>query len=165
MGKPGLRRGNQTPCVFCAALLGEQAALRGPRQSRELSIAIPEELPDGRYVLWLGGGSEADRFTATRLPARFRPISIADAWDRFRSFKSSDALYSALWARAPEITTGGRDYPELPASTMAVMSAPQTAGDLARRGEWAILDEQRLPMPGAVRGEILLEVNVETKSP
>lgn len=138
---------------------------RGPRQTRELSITIPEELPDGRYVLWLGGGSESDRFTATRLPARFRPISIGDAWERFASFKSSDALYSSLWARAPEITAGGRDYPELPASTMAVMSAPQTAGDQARRGEWALIDEQRLTMPGAVRGELLLEVNVESKSP
>ncbi|MEO5988724.1 MAG: SpoIVB peptidase S55 domain-containing protein [Candidatus Eisenbacteria bacterium] len=138
---------------------------RGPRQAREVSVAIPEELPDGRYVLWLGGGSESDRFTATRLPARFRPASIEEAWDRLASFKSSDALYSALWARAPEITTGGRDYPELPASTMAVMSAPQTAGDQARRGEWALLDEQRLAMPGVVRGELLLEVNVESKSP
>jgi len=138
---------------------------RGPRESREIQVRVPEEAPVGRYTLWLGGGSESDRYTAARLPARFRPISIADAWDRFGSFKSSDALYSALWARAPEITADGRDYPELPASILAVMSAPQTAGDRARRGEWALLDEQRSVVPGVLRGELLLEVIVETKSP
>ena len=138
---------------------------RGPREVRELTVHVPKEVPEGRYTLWLGGGSEADRYMASRLPARFRPVSIADAWERFSHFKSSDALYSALWARAPEITAQGRDYPELPSSTMSVMSAPQTTGDRARRGDWALLDEQRLAMPGALRGELLLEVNVEMKSP
>lgn len=126
-------------------------------------MRVPEEVPEGRYTLWLGGGSEADRYMATRLPARFRPTSIADAWARFGQFAFGCA-YSSLWARAPEITAEGRDYPELPSSTLSVMSAPQMAGDRARRGDWvSYFDEQRLPLPGALRGELLLEV--ETKSP
>lgn len=138
---------------------------RGERITRVIEIRVPEEVPEGRYSLWLGGGSEADRFTAAKLPGRFRPVSIADAWDRFAQFKSSDALYATLWARAPEITTDGRDYPELPNSAMSVMAAPLSVGDRVRRGEWALLDEQRHPIVGVLRGELLLELNVELRSP
>ncbi len=138
---------------------------RGTRETRRLTLRVPEELPDGRYVLWLGGGSEADRFTAARLPGRFRPVSVRDAWRRLSSLHRSDALYSMLWARAPEVTSEGIDYPELPNSALALMAAPQTAGTAIQRGSWALLEEQRHPMNGVLRGELLLEIHVDREAP
>ena len=73
--------------------------------------------------------------------------------------------YAVLFARAPEVTSDGRDYPELPTSALAVMSSPQATGDQARRGDLAKLDETRLPLAGMTRGELVLSVTVDSKAP
>jgi len=159
LGRPSVRPGG-TLQVQC-----DLEPWRGPRESRTIELHVPEELSPGRYVLWLGGGSEADRITASRLPGRFRPVSVRDAWNRLGSLRSSDALYSMLWTRAPEVTSDGVDYPELPNSALALMSPPQLAGSAVQRGRWALLDEQRLPVDGVLRGELLLEIHVDPEAP
>jgi hypothetical protein len=115
-------------------------------------MPVPEELPDGRYVLHVGGGPEADRYTASRLPARFRVVSLEDAWQRLGHARRSDALHLTLWARAPEVNADGEDLPELPTSALAVLGSPQQAGDRARRGDWAMVEELRRPLDRVVRG-------------
>jgi hypothetical protein len=84
-----------------ARVRAELERWRGPRETVVLDVPVPEELPDGRYLLQVAGGLEADRFTAARLPARFRPTSLEDAWDRLGEARRSDVLFAALWgARA-----------------------------------------------------------------
>lgn len=138
---------------------------RGERRSLELSVRVPEEFPDGRYTLWLGGGAEFDRAVAQRLPWRFRPVSLEDAWQRLGRFHRSDALYSGLWARAPEVSSDGEDYPELPASALAIMASPETVGDRARRADWALFEGPVTPVDGVVRGEIVLDIVVDRNAP
>jgi len=138
---------------------------RGDRRAVELDVHVPAELPDGRYTLWLGGGSEFDRYAAARLPARYRPVSVDDGWRRLAALKSSDALYCALWAKSPEVTSDGEDYPELPTSSLAVLAAPQNIGDRMRRGEWALFEQRPAKVEGVLRGELLMEVNVDSRTP
>jgi len=138
---------------------------RGGRETRSVTLTVPEEVPDGRYVLWLGGGPELSRFEAERLPGRYRPATLDEAWQRIGQFRTSDRLYAALVARAPEVTTGGRDYPELPTSALALLASGLRAGDQARRGDRVLIGEQRLDLGGAVRGELQIEVEVDSKSP
>jgi len=138
---------------------------RGGRETLTLSVRVPEEAPEGRYVLWLGGGSELSRHEAQRLPGRYRPASLDEAWTRLAGFRTSDRLYAALLARAPEVTRGGRDYPELPTSALALLAGGQTAEDVNRRGSETMLDETRRPFDGQVRGELQLEVNVDLEAP
>lgn len=137
----------------------------GGRSRVALSVAVPEEMPDGRYVLWLGGGTELSRYEASRLPGRYRPTSLEDAWRRLGQVRSGDALYAALFASAPEVTREGRDYPELPVSALALLASGQGDGDGSRRGDGARMDERRVPLAGTVRGELLLSVQVEAKAP
>jgi SpoIVB peptidase S55 len=138
---------------------------RGARETVTLDVPVPEELPDGRYVLHVAGGLEADRFTAARLPSRFRPISLDDAWERLAEARRSDVLHAGLWARAPEIDTDGDDLPELPTSALALLAPPQQAGDRARRGDWALVEEVRRRTDGVVRGDLLLELVVDRQAP
>ncbi len=137
----------------------------GGRSTAAMTLTVPEEAPDGRYVLWLGGGAELSRYEASRLPARYRPTSLEDAWRRLAQARSADALYATLFAAAPEVTRDGRDYPELPLSALALLAGGQGAGDGGRRGDVARLDEQRVPFPGPLRGELLLSVLVDAKAP
>lgn len=138
---------------------------RGERRTLDVDVRVPDEFPDGRYSLWLGGGGEFDRAVAQRLPWRFRPVSLDDAWRRLGTFHRTDALYSALWARAPEVSSDGEDYPELPSSVLAVMASPETAGDRARRSDWALFEGPVTPAPGVLRGEVVLDVVVDRKAP
>jgi hypothetical protein len=138
---------------------------RGGRETRTLVVPVPEEVPDGRYTLWLGGGPELSRFEAQRLPGRYRPASLDEAWRRLAAYRPSDGLYTSLVARAPEVTSDGRDYPELPTSALALLASGQRAGDRTRRGDRVLLGERRVPIPGTVRGELQLEVTVDSKAP
>jgi hypothetical protein len=148
-----------------ARVRAELERWRGPRETVTLEVPVPEELPDGRYLLHVGGGLEADRFTAARLPARFRPVSLDDAWDRLAEARRSDVLFAGLWARAPEIDSDGDDLPELPTSALALLTPSVQAGDRARRGDWALVEEAHRPTDGVVRGELLLELVVDRQAP
>jgi hypothetical protein len=138
---------------------------RGGRSVLPMELVVPEEVPDGGYVLWVGGGSELSRYEAKELPARYRPTSLPDACRRLSVSRPSDGLYAALFARAPEVTSDGRDYPELPLSAMALLSSGEGAGDASRRGSLAKLDERRRPLGALTRGELLLQVRVDAKAP
>jgi hypothetical protein len=137
----------------------------GGRETRELDLAVPEEAPDGRALLWLGGGGELSRYEARELPGRYRPISMDDAWRRLAASRPSDGLYGALFLNSPDLTRDGSDYPELPASALAMLAGGQGAGDVARKGGVTRLDERRLPMGGLMRGELLLQITIDSKAP
>ena len=138
---------------------------RGGRTTTVIELTVPEEVPEGRYLLWLGGAPELSRYEASRLPGRYRPTSLDDAWRRLAESRPGGALYATLFAMAPEVTRDGRDYPELPISALALLAGGQSAGDGGRRGDVARLDERRVPFDGPVRGELLLSVQVDAKAP
>jgi hypothetical protein len=138
---------------------------RGGAERVELEVPVPEELPDGRYQLWIGGGEEADRFIAGRLPGRYRVVSLEDAWQRLATGRRADAIHAVLWARAAEVSLDGEDLPELPVSALAVLGAPQQAGDRLRRGDWAMVQEVRAARDEVVRGQLLMELVVDGRAP
>jgi hypothetical protein len=80
-------------------------------------------------------------------------------------YRSSDRLHAALFARAPEVTRSGRDYPELPISALALLAGSQEAEDAMRRGNEAALDHAERRFEGQVRGELQLEVEVDPAAP
>ena len=137
----------------------------GERRTVDLDVAVPAELPSGHYSLWIGGGAEFDHLTAARLPARYRPTSIADGLRRLQALKPSTALYAALWAHAPEVTRDGEDYPDLPASALPLLAPAQSVGERIRRADWALLGELAQPVDGVLHGELSLDVNVDDRAP
>jgi hypothetical protein len=137
---------------------------RGPRRTTTIDVPVPAELPNGHYPLWVGGGAEFDRFIAARLPGRFRPVSVPDAIRRMERLHRSDALWAGLWARSPEVTRDGEDYPELPNSALALLSPAGGTGDRGR-GDWALMAERSSAVPGVLRGETALDVIVDDRAP
>jgi len=148
-----------------AHLRCELESWRGEVKSTDIPVRVPEEAPDGGYTLVVGGGAELSRYEAQHLPARYRPNSLNDAWRRFGDLRNTGALYVALLAAAPEVTRHGVDYPELPISALALLSSDESAGDLVRRGDLTTLQEQRVPVTGQLRGQLLLTVQVDRKAP
>ncbi|MFN8588578.1 MAG: SpoIVB peptidase S55 domain-containing protein [Candidatus Eisenbacteria bacterium] len=138
---------------------------RGERRNVTLRVTVPQEFPDGRYALAVSGGAEADRAVATRLPSRFRPVSVADGLEKLANLRTADALYPVLWAHAPQVTREGEDFPELPGSALAVLGEPANAGDQTRLANWAAFTGPTVTVEGMLRGEVLLELNVDHTAP
>ena len=138
---------------------------RGAHESATLTLHVPDDVPAGRYLVWVGGGPEWARREASRLPGRYRPSSLDEAWARLADVRPSDRLEAALLARAPEVTRSGRDYPELPTSALALLASSQEAEDATRRGSQAYLDRLDRRFDGPVRGELQLEVDVDPAAP
>lgn len=138
---------------------------RGPRRTLTLELPVPDDLPEGRYPLHVAGGLEADRQSALRLPNRFRPVSLEDAWQRLAAARRSDTVNLVLWGRAPEVNLEGQDMPELPTSAVAILAPAQQGGDRARRSDWTIVQDVRQSMSSVVRGELMLELVVERRVP
>jgi hypothetical protein len=138
---------------------------RGERRTLLVDLDVPREAPDGHYTVWLGGAPELNRFEAARLPGRYRPSTLDEAWRRLAQARRSDRLYAALVAQAPEVTRGGRDYPELPASALALLASGQSAGDDARFGDRVLFGETAHPLEGLVRGELQLDLAVDSTAP
>lgn len=138
---------------------------RGGRRTLLVDLEVPREAPDGHYTVWLGGAAELNRFEAARLPGRYRPSTLEEAWRRLAEVRRSDRLYVTLVAQAPEVTRGGRDYPELPASALALLASSQSAGDAARFGDRVLFDETAHPLDGPVRGELQIDLAVDSTAP
>jgi hypothetical protein len=138
---------------------------RGDLQTRVVSMAVPEELLDGRYTVRVAGGLEADRDAATRTPTRFRAVSLDDAWRRLSASRRSDHLYASLWGKSPEVSLDGEDLVELPASAVPLIASSQRAGERVRRAEWALVSETDLVQPFLVRGEAALQLTVDRTAP
>lgn len=75
-----------------------------------------------------------------------------------------DALYAGLFASAPQITTDGRDYPELPSSAALLMTGAAATSE-RKRSDTATLDLTRLPLGGAVDGSLMLDLTVDDRAP
>ncbi len=148
-----------------AVVQAEIERWRGERRTLTLRVPVPREFPDGAFTLAISGGAEADRATAQRLPSRFRPVSVADGLAKLAALRTADAVYPVLWARAPEVTRDGEDFPELPGSALAVLAAPQSAGDQTRRASWAAFAAPAVKVEGVLRGEVLLELKVDHTAP
>jgi len=138
---------------------------QGPRETRDVALRIPEEIPDGRFAIFLGGSRELQSYEARSLPGRYRPTSLDDAWRRFAGLRPDEGLYAAVVGRAPEVTSDGRDYPELPLSALSLLAPSQAAGASARRGSLATIDERRAEVPGVVQGQLMLSVVVDRSAP
>jgi len=148
-----------------ARVLAELERWQGARTAREITITVPPEAPDGRYALFVGGSRELTRYEARGLPGRFRPTSLADAWRRLAAARPAEGLYASLTAMAPEVTSDGRDYPELPLSALSLLAPSEAAGTSATRGNLALLDERRLAIEGPVTGQLVLAVSVDRRAP
>src|SRR5205807_2225593 len=48
----------------------ELDAWRGGTLRRTLALTVPADAPEGKYILWVGGGGELAHFEAQRLPGR-----------------------------------------------------------------------------------------------
>lgn len=132
---------------------------RGAPERHSIDVSIPEDTPEGRYVLLLGDGSSIDVALRTIVPRV--PLTLAEALDVLRGYHSRDQLVVLGLVPAPGLATAGESLPDLPASTRSLFrsAAWNDATPLALK----VLDEQTHPMMLPIEGAIRVDLDVRRR--
>lgn len=128
---------------------------RGERIRRNLTITVPDDIPEGPYYLMVGDGSSIDAARLLVEPAVAETLGQSLAL--MRSFGSRKELGVLGLVAANGLTVGGYALPELPASMRSVLSTGRnvSATQLRVAGEWQ--EAVDTPVEGIHRVDLVVE--------
>jgi len=130
---------------------------RGDPMVRELSLAIPEHLAPGRYMLVVASAAELFALEAQRAAGRFQPVSLEATLDILKTERSPDTLVLAVLAPGRSMIIQGQELTALPGSVSRLLrkgnrQAVRTLADYVARAE------QKTPW--VLRGHAVQELRV-----
>jgi SpoIVB peptidase S55 len=134
---------------------------RGGPSRRRLEVAIPDDLPSGRYTLLVGDGSSVDAARFAVAPAA--PVTFDQALALLRSLASAQELDVLGVLPGTGIALAGEILPRLPPSLQSIWAAGGGGG--ARPLRLAVAQRERFPEPGPVSGLVRLTVEVRRPQP
>jgi hypothetical protein len=137
------------------------APWRGERFRHRVEIELPEDLPRGRYHLFVGDGASVD---AARLAVeRSEPASFRQALDLLRSLHSRRELLVLGVAAGPGLAVAGETMPNLPGTVRSIWSAAPTGSATPLR--LAVTQQQVETMPVPLSGLARVDLEVERREP
>lgn len=130
----------------------------GPKETRELEIEIPRNIPGGRLQIGVSAGSSAERLRqalqVTRPVARTLPQLLAQISDRERN----DQLVVEVGQPVVGVSVSGHELPNLPNVVVEVLTDANPAGIRAIRSH----SRTTFPTPWVLAGAQLLTLDVES---
>ncbi len=137
----------------------EFKAYRGEIFRRVVQVTVPDEVPEGRYVVLIGDGSSMD---AARLSFEQRePHTFEQALEMLQSFHSRRELLTLGLVPKPGLAVGGEVLRDLPASMRSIFAA---GGRSVGNSLWLDIVHQEMetlddPISGLVR------IDLEVRKP
>jgi hypothetical protein len=134
---------------------------RGAIERRRLELAVPPDLPTGRYTLLVGDGASA---SAARLTLEPRdPVSLAQALETLEGFGSARELAVLGVLQGRGLAVRGDVMPRLPGSIRSIWAASGTKAGTPLR--MAVSELQRSPQETPVSGLLRLDLDVRRSEP
>ncbi|HYN22642.1 MAG TPA: hypothetical protein VE078_16910, partial [Thermoanaerobaculia bacterium] len=137
------------------------AAFRGKRFRHSFSLALPEDLPAGRYSLVIGDGVSVDSARLQLEPAD--PVSLPQALELLRSLHSRRDLMVLGIYGGPGLSVAGEVMPRLPGSVRSLWSAAASGSAVPLRVTIAQEHEEKMPVP--VEGMVRVDLEVRRRDP
>jgi hypothetical protein len=134
---------------------------RGRPLRHTTAITLPEDLPDGKYTLWIGDGRSADAVRLGIAPAD--PVRFEQALDLLRSLHSRRDLTILGVVNGPGLAIAGEVLPRLPASVRSLWGAAGSGSAAPLRSALVQEIHQRMPMP--LEGMVKVELEVRRRDP
>jgi hypothetical protein len=133
------------------------SAWRGGDFRRSVEVALPEDLAEGRYYLFVGDGPSVD---ATRqLVENNQPETFHQALRTLRALHSRRELVVLGVAAGPGLAVAGEAMPDLPGTVRSIWSAAPTGSATPLR--LAVSQQQveasDVPLSGLVRVDLTVE--------
>ncbi len=133
---------------------------RGEDFRHRVAMELPEDLPRGRYYLFVGDGGSVD---AARLAVeRTQPVTFPQALEMMRSLHSRRQLVVLGVAAGPGLAVAGEAMPNLPGSVRSIWSdSPGDAKPLRLAVSQEHVEAMDVPLSGLVR----IDLEVERRQP
>ncbi len=110
-------------------LATELRPYRGEPFVAHTALAIPEDLPPGRYLLVIGGADAYSRVKMETQPHRYRIRNLDELFEmvQYTYGLRSDALYTVLVPQETvQVAVGRTELPDLPSSRAAMLLQPSS---------------------------------------
>jgi len=134
---------------------------RGDDFRRGVEVALPEDLEEGRYYLFVGDGPSVD---ATRqLIEHTQPETFHQALRTLRSLHSRRQLLVLGVAAGPGLAVAGEAMPNLPGTVRSIWSAAPTGSATPLR--LAVSQQQVEPSDVPLSGLVRVDLTVERREP
>jgi len=130
--------------------------------TRELTIDVPEDLPDGDYAVLIASAQEYLYQRMETRPHLSRVTDMDELFDmvEYISTLRDDALYVSLYnTQRPQAAVGRTELPDLPTSKLAILLEPTSSRATAYVDS---VDEVK-PMDYVVRGSYSFPISVQSK--
>lgn len=134
----------------------ELRGYRGEIERRRLPLAIPADLPAGRYPVLVGDGASLDAARFALAPVE--PRNLAQALDLLASLGSSREIAVIGLLPEPAVTSGGRTLARLPPSVRALWAGAETAQRPLRT---SIVQSVRFPTERPLAGSARIDLEIE----
>jgi hypothetical protein len=119
---------------------------QGEQEEVQSTVQIPEGVPDGQLLLYVGSESSAQALEMSRAPGKFIPRDTAHLLEILGMEEQNDRLVVELFSQDQGLTVEGKELPDLPASSLAVLGR-----------------SKRLGQTGPVIADILLKERIQTR--
>ncbi len=94
---------------------------RGPREKRQAEFALPSDLRDGEYRLYVGDASGREHLERDRAPGLFTPMNFDQLIEAVRLNFAGNRIYMTLVESDKGLTVHGQELPSLPTSLRATL--------------------------------------------
>ncbi len=152
-----LLRSEVTPGGSAEVLL-EMQHYAGETETRKLVFDLPEDLPEGDYVVSISGASN---FVSTKMMSRPH-LMVTKSVDDLLAFIQesasypSDAIYVSMQLPDVELAVGRTEMPALPSSRAAMLTSPTTTDTMP----YSPVHDQMYEADAVIVGQVNFTLNV-----
>lgn len=128
---------------------------------RSVEVAIPEDVPEGRYYFFVGDGASIDAARLTLEPAE--PIRMRQALRLIRSLHTRRQLGVLGFFPGPGLSVAGEVMPRLPGSMASIWGAAPSGS--ARPLRLVVAQELFQPTDRPLEGLVRIDLEVRREEP
>ncbi len=137
-----------------------QAYLRtdsGKIAVQRIPVTIPNDVPPGQLVLFVGDGGTLQQATAAQ---SFVPQDLAQLVGAINKIKKNDRLYVKLFRVTNGAVVGTDEMPNLPPSVVATLNSERTAGGYTATALSPVSETELPAAEYVIEGQQLIGINV-----
>lgn len=133
---------------------------RSEETTVNLSLAIPEAMPKGKYTLQVLGPAQYQQFVSQMAPQRFRAVDVPTLHDALQGVFNyrRDRLYCVMQVPATGLVIRQHELAELPPTKMLLMQDSKRIIPIEPYQNWV---ENSIEIDRIVDGEVKVELTVE----
>jgi hypothetical protein len=101
---------------------------RGDERRHRFAVPVPDDAPEGPYLLLAADAMTAEQYEAERSPRSFEPRTLDEYLERLRRLRQTDEVHLHLYRRSDGVLIDGKPLADLPPSVLSVLRGAARSG-------------------------------------